>query len=88
METLPNNNPNNDNGITLDENALIIIDNPKCKKRLQSTRSLYRDPKCEGLHKGIIEALMMSGVAHDHIQVTPECPRNGWAILCDNTRKH
>ena len=84
MDASSNSNPNNDNVITLNETTTIIIDNPNRKKRVPNIKSLCRNPKHEGLRKGIIEAVIMSGVVYDHIPVTPEDPTKGWVKLHNN----
>ena len=77
MDASSNSNLNNDNVTTLDETTAIIIDNPNRKKRVPNIKSLCRNPKHEGLRKGIIEAVIMSGVVYAHIPVTPEDPASG-----------
>ena len=84
MDASSNSNLNNDNVIALDKTTAIIIDNPNRKKRVPNIKSLCRNPKCEGLCKGIIEAGIVSGVVYDHIPVTPEDPTNGWVKLHNN----
>ena len=65
MEHVSNSNLNNDNVNMSNETTVIVIGNPNRKKSVPNIKILYKDPKYEGLRKGIIEAVIMSGVVCD-----------------------
>ena len=72
VEPASNNNINK----TTSDDTLMFIENYKHKSRLLIIQSMCKDPKCEELHKGIVSAAIMPGVAREDAPIASEGPKN------------
>ena len=59
----------NNNTTTSDVTSMIIY-NLSRESGFPSIKSIYKDPKYDGLCNGIIEAFIIPGVTHDHAHMS------------------
>lgn len=79
IEETPTINSNNNNN----PYPSTIEDLP-CEGRLTKIISLHKDSKHKGLRMGIIEAVIMTGVAHEQTPIALGDPTKNYAKLCNN----
>ena len=65
-----NNNNKNNNNTTTSDVISMIIDNLSRESGFHSIKSIHKDPACDGLCNGIIEAFIIPGVVHEHARVS------------------